>query len=238
MVIRDALNRRSRKPFYWGELVGYQQLGAIASGLHQLIALYPKYTYFQQLSRQVDRTVAKSRTLANNLNEAHHWLRKVANCLRYPPEAYPDAPVTSQQVAQEMQHLLKQFQPDRKHQRPQSALAGSFAREDHQRRAEHQLRYLRNMPVHLGNPDPEGQDHRRQEYAPRAQRRSPQPTRTVFFYDGSILVAVRDQHWKYQRRHMSDNGGYPLFSQGPFLFDLEKDPSESYNLIETYPEVA
>jgi len=37
---------------------------------------------------------------------------------------------------------------------------------------------------------------------------------------------------------MSDNGGYPLFSQGPFLFDLDKDPSESYNLIETYPEVA
>lgn len=59
-----------------------------------------------------------------------------------------------------------------------------------------------------------------------------------FYYDGPILVAVRYQNWKYQRRHMSDNGGYPLFSQGPFLFDLKKDPSESYSLIETYPEVA
>jgi arylsulfatase A-like enzyme len=59
-----------------------------------------------------------------------------------------------------------------------------------------------------------------------------------FYYDGPILVAVRYQHWKYQRRHMSDNGGYPLFLHGPFLFDLEKDPNESYNLIETYPEVA
>lgn len=59
-----------------------------------------------------------------------------------------------------------------------------------------------------------------------------------FYYDGPILVAVRYQNWKYQRRHMSDNGGYPLFSHGPFLFDLERDPSESYNLIETYPDVA
>jgi len=59
-----------------------------------------------------------------------------------------------------------------------------------------------------------------------------------FYYDGRILVAVRYQHWKYHRRHTTENGGYPLFSQGPFLFDLERDPSESYNLIEDYPEVA
>lgn len=59
-----------------------------------------------------------------------------------------------------------------------------------------------------------------------------------YYYDGPTLVAVRDHEWKYQRRHLSDNGGYPLFSQGPFLFDLGKDPHESYNLIDTYPEVA
>jgi arylsulfatase A-like enzyme len=59
-----------------------------------------------------------------------------------------------------------------------------------------------------------------------------------FYYDGPVLVAVREGRWKYHRRHMTDNGGYPLFSQGPFLFDLEIDPNESYNLIETYPEVA
>ena len=59
-----------------------------------------------------------------------------------------------------------------------------------------------------------------------------------FYYDGPILVAVRDGNWKYHRRHLSDNGGYPLFSQGPFLFDLERDPNESYDLIDTYPEVA
>ena len=67
---------------------------------------------------------------------------------------------------------------------------------------------------------------------------SPGPHERFFYYDGPILVAVRYKNWKYQRRHMSDNGGYPLFQQGPFLFDLGKDPSESYNLIETYPDMA
>jgi len=70
------------------------------------------------------------------------------------------------------------------------------------------------------------------------QGEAPSPHEQFFYYDGPILVAVRHQNWKYQRRHMSDNGGYPLFSQGPFLFDLGKDPNESYNLIETYPELA
>lgn len=73
---------------------------------------------------------------------------------------------------------------------------------------------------------------------PVLQGRAPSPHERFFYYDGPILVAVRDQKWKYHRRHMSDNGGYPLFSQGPFLFNLESDPSESYNLIETYPKVA
>lgn len=30
VAIRDALNRESRKPFYWGGLKGYQQLQAIS----------------------------------------------------------------------------------------------------------------------------------------------------------------------------------------------------------------
>jgi arylsulfatase A-like enzyme len=64
------------------------------------------------------------------------------------------------------------------------------------------------------------------------------PHDRFFYYDGPILVAVRYKNWKYQRRHMSDNGGYPLFSHGPFLFDLDKDPHESYNLIETRPDIA
>lgn len=64
------------------------------------------------------------------------------------------------------------------------------------------------------------------------------PHDTFYYYDGHELVAVRHDNWKYHRRHMSDNGGYPIFNQGPFLFDLERDPTESYSLIESEPEVA
>jgi arylsulfatase A-like enzyme len=64
------------------------------------------------------------------------------------------------------------------------------------------------------------------------------PHETFYYYDGHELVAVRQGNWKYHRRHMSDNGGYPLFNHGPFLFDLESDPTESYSLIEAEPEVA
>jgi arylsulfatase A-like enzyme len=59
-----------------------------------------------------------------------------------------------------------------------------------------------------------------------------------FYYDGPNLVAVQQEGWKYHRRNMSDNGGYPAFFQGPFLFDLRQDPTESYSLIETYPQKA
>jgi arginine repressor len=34
---------------------------------------------------------------------------------------------------------------------------------------------------------------------------------------------------------MTDNGGYASLSQGPFLFNLELDPNESYSLIESMP---
>jgi arylsulfatase A-like enzyme len=67
---------------------------------------------------------------------------------------------------------------------------------------------------------------------------APSPHETFYYYFGHELVAVRHKNWKYHRRHMSDNGGYPLFRQGPFLFDLDRDPQESYSLIESEPEKA
>jgi arylsulfatase A len=60
----------------------------------------------------------------------------------------------------------------------------------------------------------------------------------LFYYDGNDLVAIRDGDFKYHRRHMSENGGYPLFNHGPFLFNLASDPNESYNLTESEPEMA
>lgn len=39
---------------------------------------------------------------------------------------------------------------------------------------------------------------------------------------------------------MTDNGSYARFRfwQGPFLFNLQSDPNESYSLVESQPEVA
>lgn len=61
---------------------------------------------------------------------------------------------------------------------------------------------------------------------------------TLYYYKGKRLVGVRHKNWKYLRRHMTDNGGYASLSQGPFLFDLELDPNESYNMIESEPVIA
>ena len=61
---------------------------------------------------------------------------------------------------------------------------------------------------------------------------------TIYYYKGRGLMGVRHGDWKYLRRHMTDNGGYASLSQGPFLFNLELDPNESYSLIESEPEMA
>lgn len=128
MAIRDAVNRSTRKPFAWGGLAGYQQLEAIDQALPQLITVCPESAYFQQLSKQVKRALDKNRTLANNVKEAHQWLRQVSACLRYPQQSYADDPVNSYQVAKEMQELLDRFVPDPKYQRPQSAIKNKLQR--------------------------------------------------------------------------------------------------------------
>ena len=109
-AVRDAVNRESRKPFYWGGLKGFQQLDAIAKVLHGMIGTPAETAYFQQLTQQVDRALDQNRELADGLLEAHTWLLQVASCLRYPPRSYPDFEhLTSQQVAQEMDTLLQQL---------------------------------------------------------------------------------------------------------------------------------
>ncbi|MGC9523617.1 MAG: sulfatase-like hydrolase/transferase [Anaerolineae bacterium] len=61
---------------------------------------------------------------------------------------------------------------------------------------------------------------------------------TFYYYKGNRLLGVRRHNWKYLRCHMTDNGGYASLHQGPFLFDLARDPNESYSLIESEPELA
>jgi uncharacterized sulfatase len=67
---------------------------------------------------------------------------------------------------------------------------------------------------------------------------SASPHETLLFYDTRKLIALRHRQWKYHRRFRTDNAGYWPLLQGPFLFDLERDPNESYSLIESEPEVA
>lgn len=120
-------NRKTRKPFCWGGLTGYQQLEVIAQGLHQIINHDPENSYLCRLSKQVDWAIAKGRIQANDLKETHAWLQQIAACLRYPPNQDQE-PLTSQQVAQEMAALIQQFQPTRKYQRPQMALSDKLQR--------------------------------------------------------------------------------------------------------------
>ena len=128
-AIRDAVNRKSRKPFYWGGLKGYEQLEAIAKALAEVPDGEPETSYLQQLKMQVDRAVEAYRVNAGDLREAHTWLRKIADCLRYPPsDAQPEPSLTSEQVKQEMDVLLESFKPDLKRRPAQAALHRAWHR--------------------------------------------------------------------------------------------------------------
>jgi uncharacterized sulfatase len=73
---------------------------------------------------------------------------------------------------------------------------------------------------------------------PVLQGQGASPHDALYYYKGRRLLGVRHGNWKYLRRHMTDNGGYASLSQGPFLFNLQSDPNESYNLMESEPEIA
>lgn len=123
VAIRDAVNRPSRKPFYWGGLQGYTQLEAIAQALGELAADEPETTYLRQLKTKVTRVVAAYQVNVADIREAHTWLRRIAACLRYPPSDYaPEPALNSAQVQREMDALLQAFQPDFKRQPAQAAL--------------------------------------------------------------------------------------------------------------------
>jgi translation initiation factor 2B subunit (eIF-2B alpha/beta/delta family) len=125
MAVRDAVNRRSRKPFYWGGLKGYQQLAAIAVGLHQSVGSQTQNPYIQQLLSQVDRTLESTAPLAASLQNAHTWLLNIAACLRYPPSSYPQhdlQTLNSQRIEKEMTALLEQFRKQTPNNRVLTAL--------------------------------------------------------------------------------------------------------------------
>jgi uncharacterized sulfatase len=61
------------------------------------------------------------------------------------------------------------------------------------------------------------------------------PHDKLFFYAVRTPVGVRYQHWKYYRNYITDNASFWPLHQGPFLFDIESDPNESYSLVESQP---
>ncbi len=59
-----------------------------------------------------------------------------------------------------------------------------------------------------------------------------------FHIVGKSAQAVRKGKWKYHKRHLSDNAAYFVLRPGPFLFDMETDPQESYNTAMNHPGLA
>lgn len=132
-AIRDAVNRPSRKPFHWGGLTGYEQLEAIAQALRSEPLEGPETSYLQRLTMQVDRAVEKNRILAQDVGEAHIWLMRIAESLRYPPFSFSASDtsgvtLSSEQVKGEMEALLQQFRPDLKRRPAQAALYNAWHR--------------------------------------------------------------------------------------------------------------
>ena len=109
VAIRDAVNRESRKPFHWGGLAGYDQLGHIAEALNDVPIEEVGTAYLGQLAKWVNRLVDRYRVNAQDLREAHTWLRRIAKCLRYPPSSYLESHTSSEQVKQEMEALMAEF---------------------------------------------------------------------------------------------------------------------------------
>jgi arylsulfatase A len=73
---------------------------------------------------------------------------------------------------------------------------------------------------------------------PMLKGEAPSPHNSLYFYNTRTVVGVRRQHWKYYRNYITDNASFWPLKQGPFLFDLNTDPNESYSLIESQPERA
>jgi uncharacterized sulfatase len=73
-------------------------------------------------------------------------------------------------------------------------------------------------------------------------RRGELPERPVFYYADDSLQAVRIGRWKAHRRHgvfgglAADWPVVPLMPKGPWLFDLARDPDESYDVSAKKPE--
>lgn len=83
-------------------------------------------------------------------------------------------------------------------------------------------------------------------------REDASPHKALYFYHYDLLEGVRVERWKYFRKFNRyvwpiplDAAAVPdklgkdqLGNRWPLLYDLSIDPGESYNVIDTYPDVA
>lgn len=78
------------------------------------------------------------------------------------------------------------------------------------------------------------------DMAPLLSEEEPEDIHSELLYIiGYEVLAIRDRDgFKYHKRYQSENSSYSAAKQGPFLFDLNVDPNESYNAISHYPEKA
>lgn len=139
-AVRDAVNLTSRKPFRWGGLSGYQQLSAIGEVLRSLPCREIDTDYLSLLSVWIDQALSSSRSLATDLETAHKWLHRIAECLRYgngsdhksddtgTQTEKQKAPLTSSQVQREMEDLLQQFVTEQEQHPAQFALKNKLQR--------------------------------------------------------------------------------------------------------------
>jgi arylsulfatase A len=73
--------------------------------------------------------------------------------------------------------------------------------------------------------------------------REGEPQRLIWFHQVGRLRAVRERRFKCHDRHRVPFGNPPDFrlgfwvSRGPWLFDLDLDPDESYDVSVRYPEI-
>jgi hypothetical protein len=124
-AIRDSVNHRSRKPFAWGGLSGYEQLKAIAQGLDQIQETNPESHYLRLLQTRVAKVLARNKNAADDMERAHQILFQIAGCLHYPPSkpgSQLDQKIDSQRVSQEITALIQETKPDGKITRAQIRL--------------------------------------------------------------------------------------------------------------------
>ncbi len=64
------------------------------------------------------------------------------------------------------------------------------------------------------------------------------PRETLMLNKNKNSFAMIAGDFKYMERTSSDNGTYWMMQQGPYLYNLETDPEEAYNVSDLYPEIA